>query len=70
MEADGGKHHTPEEVLQMLTDAGQQNCNLLLNTGPLPDGAIHPEDVETLRVVGQHIREYGWPKVNLGHPAD
>jgi alpha-L-fucosidase len=52
---DEGKHHTVEEVLQMLADAQNQNCNLLLNTGPLPDGSIHPDDVDTLRKVGVHF---------------
>jgi alpha-L-fucosidase len=52
---DDGKHHTSVEVLQMLAEAKQQNCNLLLNTGPLADGSIHPEDVKTLREVGQHL---------------
>ena len=58
---DDGQHHTADEVLQMLADAKEQNCNLLLNTGPLPDGSIHPEDAATLREVGQHIRSNGWP---------
>jgi alpha-L-fucosidase len=39
----------------------RQNCNLLLNTGPLPDGSIHPEDVHTLREVGRRIRAHRWP---------
>ena len=54
---DDGKHHIPEEVLQMLKDAQNQNCNLLLNTGPLPDGSIHPVDVTVLREVGKHLRK-------------
>ena len=40
----------------MLKEAWEQNCNLLLNTGPLPDGAIHPEDIATLREVGRRLR--------------
>jgi len=31
-------------------------ANLLLNTGPLPDGSIHPDDVKTLREVGRRLR--------------
>jgi alpha-L-fucosidase len=58
---DDGQHHTPDEVLTMLAQAGAQRCNLLLNTGPLPDGSIHPEDVRTLREVGRRLREDGWP---------
>jgi alpha-L-fucosidase len=60
--ADDGSHHTADEVIEMLADAARQNCNLLLNTGPLPDGSIHPEDVATLREVGQRIRADGWPQ--------
>jgi len=48
-------------VLAMLAKACSFPANLLLNTGPLPDGSIHPEDVETLREVGKIIREQGWP---------
>ena len=40
----------------MLADAHSQNCNLLLNTGPLPDGSIHADDVKTLREVGSISR--------------
>ena len=35
--------------------------NLLLNTGPLPDGSIHAGDAETLRRVGERIRKRGFP---------
>ena len=58
---DDGKHDTPEVVLGKLANAAKQDCNLLLNTGPLPDGAIHPGDAATLREVGQRIRRDGWP---------
>ncbi len=53
---DDGKHKTPEEVLEMLEAAGDQNCNLLLNTGPLPDGSIHSEDIVTLKKVGEQLK--------------
>ncbi len=52
-----GEHKTEEEVLEMLVQAQEQNCNLLLNTGPLPDGSIHPIDSEVLRSAGQTIRK-------------
>ena len=54
-------HRGPDEVMKMLGEALGRNCNLLLNTGPLPDGSIHPEDVKTLREVGRRIRSGGWP---------
>jgi alpha-L-fucosidase len=53
--ADDGNHKGPDAVMEMLAQAEAQDCNLLLNTGPLPDGAIHPEDVVTLREVGRRL---------------
>jgi len=53
---DVGKHRTADEVMKMLEDAWAANCNLLLNTGPLPDGSIDPTDVQTLREVGRRLR--------------
>ncbi len=54
--ADDGKHLDADEVLKRLEAANERDCNLLMNTGPLPDGSIHPVDVETLREVGRRIR--------------
>jgi len=51
-----GKHRTPDEVMTMLAEAQASKANLLLNTGPLPDGSIHPEDVKTLRALGRRLR--------------
>ena len=55
---DDGKHKNADHVIEMLGAAKEQNCNLLLNTGPLPDGSIHPEDVATLREVGRRGKEW------------
>jgi alpha-L-fucosidase len=46
-----GRHRGVAEVRKMLADAKAANCNLLLNTGPLGDGSIHPDDVKTLRAI-------------------
>ena len=43
------KHHTAASVMDMLTDAAKARANLLVNTGPLPGGSIHQEDVKTPR---------------------
>ncbi len=59
--AEGARHIGPQAVLEELAKARQMNANLLLNTGPLPDGLIHPEDIKTLRAVGKTIRQSGWP---------
>jgi alpha-L-fucosidase len=54
-------HYNAEEVYSRLGYAMMNNCNMLANTGPLPDGLIHSDDDKTLREVGRMIRENGWP---------
>ncbi len=51
-----GKHRKPDEVRKMLAEARDRNANVLLNSGPLPTGAIPPEDVHTLTEVGHRLR--------------
>ncbi|WP_404307208.1 alpha-L-fucosidase [Neorhodopirellula lusitana] len=51
--SDDGKHKSAAKVIEMLGKAKQMNANLLLNTGPMPDGSIHREDIRTLKEVGQ-----------------
>ena len=38
------------------------NANLLLNSGPLPDGSIPPQQAQVLRELGERIRKEGFPK--------
>ena len=57
--ADDAQHRTADEVMQMLSDAWAADCNLLLNTGPLPDGSIDKVDEATLREVGRRLRKCG-----------
>ncbi len=59
---DDGKHLDAAETLNRLGAANAARCNLLMNTGPLPEGDIHPDDVATLRECGRRIRADGWPK--------
>lgn len=54
--ADDSKHLDADEVHKRLENAWANNCNLLMNTGPLPAGSIHPDDVKTLREVGRRLR--------------
>ncbi|MBN1670867.1 MAG: alpha-L-fucosidase [Kiritimatiellae bacterium] len=56
-----GKHKTAGEVWETLRAARQRNCNLLLNSGPLPNGSIDPEDDTVLREVGRRLRQEGFP---------
>lgn len=56
-----GKHKDADEVWTALGEATRHDHNLLLNTGPLPDGSIDPEDESVLREVGARIRDQGFP---------
>lgn len=58
----GARHLNADEVMERLATAAQRKANLLLNTGPLGDGSIHPDDVATLREVGARLRKNGFPK--------
>jgi len=56
-----GKHRGADSIIENLKYASKFNANLLLNTGPLPDGSIDKQDVETLKKVGEIVRKEGWP---------
>ena len=56
MAEDDGRHKSSGDVLTMIENAAEINANLLLNTGPLPDGSIHPEDMAALREAGKRLK--------------
>jgi alpha-L-fucosidase len=58
---EGCEHIDVDETLGLLADAFAQGANLTLNTGPLPDGSIHPADVAALMQAGVRIRRDGYP---------
>jgi alpha-L-fucosidase len=60
------KHVGADAAMKKLALAADWGANLLLNTGPLGDGSIHPEDVKTLREVGRNIEKSGFPKPAAG----
>lgn len=53
---DDGKHKDADHVMKMLDHAASVNANLLLNTGPMPEGVIYSGDVQTLKEVGRRLR--------------
>ena len=55
-------HISVDEAMAKLAEAWQRNCNLLLNTGPEPDGAIPAPDIATLREMGRRIRAGDLPQ--------
>ncbi len=54
-ERNQGEHRNADEVMAMLEHCDKYSANLLLNTGPLPDGSIHPDDEATLLEVGKRL---------------
>jgi len=56
-----GQHKGVDEVWETIAKAYQSGCNLLLNTGPLPDGSIDADDDAVLREVGKRIATKGFP---------
>lgn len=56
-----GKHKNADDVWETIRAARERGSNLLLNTGPLPDGSLDAEDTETLRRVGDRLRAEGFP---------
>ncbi|MFZ5832023.1 MAG: alpha-L-fucosidase [Planctomycetota bacterium] len=59
---EGAEHLGADDVMQKLAEAARAKANLLLNTGPMPDGSIVEQDADTLREVGRQIRANGFPK--------
>jgi alpha-L-fucosidase len=57
-----GRHLSAEPVWDKLVSCRRAGANLLLNTGPLPDGSIDPEDEAVFREVGRRIAREGMPE--------
>ena len=55
------RHLTTDEAWAKLAAARAASANLLLNTGPMPDGSIHPQHARVLHEIGERIREGGFP---------
>ena len=46
-------------LVQTMVRAAGFGGNFLLNTGPMPNGKIQPENVDTLMAIGQWLQNYG-----------
>ena len=63
------QHLDADGVWGKLEEAAAAHANLLLNTGPLPDGSLHAGQTNVLRAVGQRIREQGLPPLGPDQAA-
>lgn len=50
-----GKHLSADQVWEKLETAADARCNLLLNTGPRPDGSLVEEEAAVIRAVGRRL---------------
>ncbi len=48
-----------ERLIQTMVRAAGYGANFLLNTGPMPNGKIQPENVDTLMAIGQWLEIHG-----------
>ncbi|MHB1458327.1 MAG: alpha-L-fucosidase [Armatimonadota bacterium] len=55
----GGEMMSLKECIQSLVQCAGGDGNLLLNTGPMPDGRIEPRQAERLKEVGNWLSKYG-----------
>lgn len=55
------EHLDEQGVWAKLTDAAERKANLLLNTGPQPDGSLHEGQARVMRSIGQRIAQEGLP---------
>lgn len=52
-------YKSSKQLIQTMVKAAGYGANFLLNTGPMPNGKIQPENVDTLLVMGQWLDQYG-----------
>jgi alpha-L-fucosidase len=50
---------TTKSLIRSLVGAAGRNANLLLNTGPMPNGKVQPENLATLAEMGTWLKIYG-----------
>lgn len=52
-------YKTTKQLIQTMVKSAGYGANFLLNTGPMPNGKIQPENIDTLMVMGQWLQKYG-----------
>lgn len=52
-------YKSSRELIRYLVKAAGYNSNFLLNVGPMPNGKIQQEFIDTLKIVGNWTQQYG-----------
>lgn len=53
------KYKTPRTLVRTMVSAAGRNANFLLNTGPMPNGEIQPENLHTFTQIGAWLKTHG-----------
>ena len=53
------EYKSVEKLIHTMVRSAGYGANFLLNTGPMPNGKIQPENVDTLMAIGQWLETYG-----------
>ena len=53
------KYKSTKDLVHYIVNAASLNANFLLNVGPMPDGTIQPEFVDTLKEIGDWMKKNG-----------
>ena len=48
-----------DELIRTLVSAAGRNSNFLMNTGPMPNGKLQPENVQTYKEIGEWMSNFG-----------
>jgi len=52
-------YKTAKQLIRYLVNAAGRNANFLLNVGPMPNGKIQQEFIDTLQQIGKWLQVYG-----------
>ena len=52
-------YKSSRQLIQYVVNAAGRNTNFLLNIGPMPNGQVQPEFIDTLKKIGTWMQQYG-----------
>lgn len=52
-------YKSKKTLIHYIVNAAGRNANFLLNIGPMPNGEVQPEFIDTLKVIGEWMKENG-----------
>jgi alpha-L-fucosidase len=53
-------YKSTKTLIHYIVNAAGRNANFLLNIGPMPNGVVQPEFIDTLKNIGQWMQKNGY----------